>query len=163
MSQKIQNTAQSEGEITERFSVFGEDRIVPGLTFEQVLLTQLYRCEKAYSSQSVDFPHCVEALNLLNIPRLTEKERKNLREEIKKIKEEKEAEYKIYIEEKFKGGNFTNEELEDGLYQQARRRTIERDYNLSMNWEIARLKYELILSLGKLDKTFRLSTEKDRT
>jgi hypothetical protein len=200
------------------------DRIAPGITFEQILLEHIQRCGKAYSYNMEVFPMCVEALRLINSPRLSKTQRKALNKEISDMKKDTCKEYEQTILDRFNRlmedhkwfcnymvktytkhregyvkscNEYVKERERKGLrvplnddhlslrdhmvdsceqtiekYEKDRdkyddeyerkklRGDCEKAFYPQRDWSIARRKYEILLTTGKLDKFFKIATEK---
>jgi hypothetical protein len=66
------------------YSIGESDRLAPGLSFGNLLLSHLNHCGSAYSNNQGNFVECVEALRKINIPRLNQDERNTIDTNIKK-------------------------------------------------------------------------------
>jgi len=134
-----------------------DNRIAPFLTYENIMLLQVNRCNDAYSNQNVNFTETVRILEFCSIPLMKKKEYEKQEDKIEEMAEEKRQIYKEITKNEFlkemKTGGFYADRCNKALFQK-----ISRKNNAAMRDEVAEESYKILLDNGRVRKTFRSKT-----
>jgi hypothetical protein len=154
-----QNHSENEAEDVEQYPAVEADRIAPGLLFDRIVLRQIERCQIALSKSPIEFAFCVEGLHAANIPRLSDEDRDRIDHlidvEIDKIDKQYDVDVKNEYDEIKPHYTSNANTINKTALKEARGH-----YKYAHIFESALKEYELILEHGKIDKFFKIATEK---
>jgi hypothetical protein len=132
----------------------GDIKIAPFLTYEEIILRQVEKCNEAHTSQSNDFFEAVRTLELNTIPLLSSEEFKKQREKICTATNEIEDRYEGLMDLEFE-----SEKATDGMYKDrwnlSKRTLMQQKYASVIQNEIAEKAYAILLDNGRIRGTFR--------
>ena len=149
---------QRKKDSSAEYSAENDNRINPFLTYENIMLLQINRCNEAYSNIMVNFAETVRILEFCSIPLMgTKKEYEKQEEKIGEMIEEKQEIYEELTKNEFlkqaKSGGFYADRCNKALLQK-----ISRKNGAAMRNEIAEESYKILLDNGRIRKTFRSKT-----
>jgi hypothetical protein len=154
-----QNHSKNEAEEVEQYPAIEADVSPPHLSFDQIVLRQIERCQIALSKSPIEFAFCVEGLHAANIPRLSIEDRKKIDHLIDAEKAKIDKQHKVDVKKDY-------DEIKP--HYSSNNNTINKDALKKAKaqnkyghiFESALREYEIILEHGKIDKFFKIATEK---